>query len=205
MKIAALILVIIVLYFYIRGFSMLDNALFGKKNEATPQQPQQPQQQGVTWSSMVFYITITLGGILGFSWALYYMLTEGGNIYALGFRSWGLIGNITPYLLFLTISIGVVLAFARETTLMRRILRSIFMIFSGLVGFAGGFVGSMVVISFLFVWVLGKLFDAITRHKFASTPSPVEAANFNAPSNNEPNQPSQEEPKLLEEELRPKD
>ncbi len=166
MKIVALILIIILLYFFIRSFAMLEMALFG-----APEQP-----QGVTWSSMVFYVAISLGGILGFSLSLYYMLTEGGNMYDLGFSSWGLLGNVVPYLLIVTISMGVALAFARESSLMRRIFRSLFVVFACLLGFAGGFLGSMVVISFLFVWVLGKLFDAITRHKFGTTPSPVAMA-----------------------------
>ncbi len=196
MKIAALIFVIIVLYFYVRGFSILDSKLFCKQGEVNP-------SGGVTWSSLVFYIAISLGGILGFSWSLYYMLTEGGNIYALGFHSWGLIGNVIPYLLFLTCAVGVALAFARESSLMRRIFRSLWMVFSCIIGFVGGFVGSMVVMSFIFVWILGKLFDAITRHKFVSTPSPVEAANFTQTSS-QPQTPV-EEPKQLEAELRPKD
>ncbi|MBQ2958629.1 MAG: hypothetical protein IJE06_03030 [Alistipes sp.] len=150
------IVAVVALYFLIKKYSKIDATFFDNGSV-----------DFVPMGRVAVYASVCLGAVLGFVVAIYSMFNTDFP-FELGFRSWGIVCNIVPYLLFVTIATCFYTAFAHEVSWGRRFARSFFMLFACILGFIGGIVGSVLVLVVLFLWFLLKFIFAMVFGKSSS-------------------------------------
>lgn len=150
------IVAVVALYFFIKKYSKIDATFFDNGSV-----------DFLPMGRVAVYASVCLGAVLGFVVAIYSMFNTDFP-FELGFRSWGIVCNIVPYLLFVTIATCFYTAFAHEVSWGRRFARSFFMLFACILGFIGGIVGSVLVLVVLFLWFLLKFIFAMVFGKSSS-------------------------------------
>lgn len=150
------VVAVVALYFFIKKYSKIDATFF-----------ENGSVDFVPMGRVAVYASVCLGAVLGFVVAIYSMFNTDFP-FELGFRSWGIVCNIVPYLLFVTIATCFYTAFAYEVSWGRRFARSFFMLFACILGFIGGIVGSVLVLVVLFLWFLLKFIFAMVSGKSSS-------------------------------------
>lgn len=164
------VVAVVALYFFIKKYSKIDATFFDNGSV-----------DFLPMGRVAVYASVCLGAVLGFVVAIYSMFNTDFP-FELGFRSWGIVCNIVPYLLFVTIATCFYTAFAHEVSWGRRFARSFFMLFACILGFIGGIVGSVLVLVVLFLWFLLKFIFAMVFGKSSSGSSTTSGSSTSSSS-----------------------